>query len=255
MEYISLGNSNCLVSRIAFEVPEIGEACSFEQAVSLVKSAYDDGANFFDVNSIFDDSVRVLGYAFSSIRKDVHFAVRVNEENPVKMLSKIDSNMDNLQTDYIDLLILENLPFVPQKGGADGLYDVLIQLKRDKKINAVGFCADSADVVRQVLSTDFYDVLMYKFNLLSSETDYNLLMGCNEKNVSLMALNPLANGTIDNIPLAFGYLNQFENIIPVWKIETLENIQQILYFSSTPPVIDEKFKKDVEQLRNSKKNI
>jgi hypothetical protein len=48
-----------------------------------------------------------------------------------------------------------------------------------------------------------------------------------------------------------GFLNSFENIVGLWKLEDKETINQVLYFSSNPPVIDSKFKEDIENLKNN----
>ncbi len=62
-------------------------------------------------------------------------------------------------------------------------------------------------------------------------------------------MQPLNGGVISNIPLALGYLHQFENIVPVWGIHTQEELKEILYFTDKPPVVDEAFTKEVEKIR------
>ena len=62
-------------------------------------------------------------------------------------------------------------------------------------------------------------------------------------------MQPLCGGVVDNIPLAFGFLHQFENVIPLWGVQTLQELEQVLYFNERPPVIDEKFSQDVEKIR------
>ena len=56
-------------------------------------------------------------------------------------------------------------------------------------------------------------------------------------------------GLLSNLPIALGYLSQFENVVPVWGVHTQEELQQILYFTANPPVIDDQFNKEVEKIR------
>ncbi|MBQ3835614.1 MAG: aldo/keto reductase, partial [Treponema sp.] len=61
---------------------------------------------------------------------------------------------------------------------------------------------------------------------------------------------PLYGGLVQNTPLALGYLYQFENVVPLWGVRNLEELEQILYFNDHPPVIDEQFKAEVEKVRD-----
>ena len=49
--------------------------------------------------------------------------------------------------------------------------------------------------------------------------------------------------------MIFGFLHKSENIIPMWNIENQEELQQILFFESNPPQIDEKFLEEIENLK------
>ena len=59
----------------------------------------------------------------------------------------------------------------------------------------------------------------------------------------------LCGGIVSNIPLAYGFLLQYENVIPIWGVENQEELDQILYFNDHPPVIDDNFHNDVEKIR------
>ena len=73
---------------------------------------------------------------------------------------------------------------------------------------------------------------------------------CEEYDVGFLAMQPLCGGVIQNIPLALGFLHQYENVVPLWGVQTQEELEQILYFNDHPPVIDEQFNADIENLRN-----
>ena len=64
-----------------------------------------------------------------------------------------------------------------------------------------------------------------------------------------MAMRPLCGGIVTNIPLAYGFIRQFENVVPLWGIRTEEELNQILYFEAHPPVVDEQFFKEVKEVR------
>ncbi len=86
--------------------------------------------------------------------------------------------------------------------------------------------------------------------MVSPESTFELVKLCEVHDVGFIAMQPLGGGLIDNIPLALGFLSQFESVIPIWGVKSQEQIDQILYFNEHPPVIDEKFNSDVDNIRN-----
>ena len=86
--------------------------------------------------------------------------------------------------------------------------------------------------------------------MVSHDESVEIVKLCEEHDVGFIAMQPLGGGIIQNIPLAFGFLHQYESVIPIWGIQTQEELEQILYFYEHPPVIDDKFKADVEHIRN-----
>lgn len=62
-------------------------------------------------------------------------------------------------------------------------------------------------------------------------------------------MRPLYGGLVRNIPLALGFLYQYENVVPLWGVRNIEELNQILYFNAHPPLVDEQFESEVENLR------
>jgi len=85
--------------------------------------------------------------------------------------------------------------------------------------------------------------------MISSDDTIELVRLCEEHDVGFIAMQPLCGGVIENIPLAFGFLHQYENVLPIWGVKNQDELNQILYFNEHPPVIDEKFHEDVEKIR------
>ena len=76
-----------------------------------------------------------------------------------------------------------------------------------------------------------------------------LVLDCREKDIGFIAMQPLCGGVVQNIPLALGFFSQFDSAVPVWGAHSQEELQQILYFTENPPVIDEKFEQELEKAR------
>ena len=61
MDYIRLGKTDLLISRIAFGGMRLDEAESADDAFTLVRKAYDAGINFYDTSRKTPESETHLG--------------------------------------------------------------------------------------------------------------------------------------------------------------------------------------------------
>ncbi len=250
MEYIALGRSNLLVSRTAFGAYGLQQLDSDEAAAILVQKAYDGGINFFDTARSKPGSETRLGYAIHTIRQNVILASKTTATTPAQIRLDIEESLTALQTDYIDLYQIEQNTFVPRQDSADDIYNTLSTLKKSGKIRHIGFIADTAEQAEEALETNLYETIQMPFNMLSADLSAKIVKRCALHDIGFIAMQPLCGGVIRNIPLAYGFLRQYENIVPLWGIRTEEELHQILYFEAHPPVVDDKFMQEAALARS-----
>lgn len=256
MEYVALGRSNLLVSRTSFgamsldsdEIKAFGDEAA-EKAACLVHQAYEGGVNFFDTSHSKKVCEERLGRALHGIRQNIMLATKTNAKNQEQLRKDLAESLEVLGTDSIDLYQIENPEIIPQKNGANGIYDALCELKKTGTIKHFGIATDNIEIARGVVISGLYETIQFPFNVLSGDEVIDLVKRCHENDVGFLAMQPLCGGIISNIPLAFGFINQYENVIPLWGVRTQEELQQILYFEEHPPVIDEQFKSEAEKTR------
>ena len=241
MEYVSLGKTNMMVSRSAFGSLPIQRVKDLEEAVSIVRTAYEGGINFFDTARAYSDSEEKLGFAFYGMRKDVFIATKSAAVTAEGLRDDLTKSLEALQTDYIDLYQLHNPGFFPEPGGKDRLYDTLLTMKSQGKIRHIGITSHSLEIAKHAAESGLYETVQYPFSLLATKEEIELVKLCEKNDVGFIAMKALCGGLITNIPLAFGFIRQYENVVPIWGIQKMEEIQQLLYFESHPPVIDERF--------------
>ncbi len=251
MDYIALGKSNLLVSRTAFGAMSL-KSLSQDEATALIKKAWDDGVNFFDTSVSTPESEKRLGSALSSlkIRENVIVATKTAAHTAEEIAEDIDKSLTNLCTSYIDLYQLEKPILLPKKDGEDGLVEKLDNLKKSGVIRHYGITTESMDVAQEILKSDvLWETVQFPFNMLCTQQIEKLVADFAVADVGFIAMRPLCGGVVSNIPLALGYLRQFENVVPVWGARNDEELTQILYFTQNPPVLDDKFKAEVNAQR------
>ena len=250
MEYIRLGKTNLLISRVAFGAMRLNDSSAKEEdAALIVRKAYDAGINFFDTSRRTPESEKLLGDALYDIRQNVILSTASNSKTYSEIEADLETSLMTLHCDTLDLYQIETEVFLPLIGGQDKIYDTLLKAKKDNKIRHIGIVTTNFDTAKKAVLSDLYETIQFPFSMLSSEETIELVKLCEEHDVGFIAMQPLGGGVIDNIPLAFGFLQQFESVIPIWGLQSMEQIDQILYFNEHPPVIDEKFKEDVEKIR------
>ncbi len=250
MDYIALGKSGILVSRTAFGAMALDKISDAADVDALIAQAYEGGINFYDTARSSPESERRLGKAIKPYRKDVFVATKTAARTISDLKADLYASLNAMELDYIDLYQVERNDTLPEKGGEDGLVDELIDLRREGRINHFGLVTESIDIAERLLrSQSGWETLQFPFNMLCDERVEQLAMQCAEKEIGFIAMRPLCGGILTNIPLALGYLHQFEPVISVWGARSCEEMQQILYFTANPPVIDEQFKEEAEKVR------
>jgi len=249
MEYIRLGKTNLLISRVAFGAMKLTDAGTDEDAALIVRKAYDSGINFFDTSRKTPESEKLLGDALYDIRQNVFLSTTTSAKTVSEIKNDLETSLMTLHCDTVDLYQIETEVFLPVPGGADKIYDTLLEFKKQKKVNNIGLVTTNFETAKKAVLSDLYDTLQFPFSMLSSEDTIELVKLCEEHDVGFIAMQPLCGGLVENIPLAFGFLHQYESVIPIWGVQTQEEMSQILYFNEHPPVIDEKFHEDVERIR------
>lgn len=256
MEFISLGKSNLLVSKNSFgamsldckEIEAFGEEAD-EKSCAIVHHAYFGGMNFFDTSHSKLVCEKRLGSALHGIRHNVILATKTSGQTAAEIRRDLNNSLFALETDYIDLYQIEDPLVVPLKDGSDGLYNEMLTLKEKGIIRHIGIATENYDLVREAIECGLYETVQFPFSMISPKEVVELVTLCEKKDVGCIAMQPLNGGIVNNIPLAFGFFQQYENVVPVWGTHTDEELQQILYFNNHPPVIDEEFKKEVENIR------
>lgn len=250
MEYVVLGRANLLISRIALGAYGLQYVESDEAAVELVTMAYQGGINFFDAARHKPLSETRLGKAVQSIqRQHIILATKSTATDGAALQADIEASLDAMHCDYIDLYQIENDTFVPTEKSPDGLYKILKKYQEKGKIKHIGFVTESPELAQNAVDCDLYETIQLPLNILSPELNIEIAKTCEQRDIGFIAMQPLCGGVFRNIPLAYGFLRQYENVIPLWGTRLPEELQQILYFESHPPVIDEKFQEEAQHTR------
>lgn len=246
MTEVTLGRTGIKVNKNGFGALPI-QRISKEEAVRLLRKAYDGGIRFFDTARAYTDSEEKVGAAFEGMREKVCIATKTAAQNEEQFWKDLDTSLSKLNTDYIDLYQFHNPAFCPKPGDGTGLYEAMLEAKRQGKIRHIGITNHRLKVADEILESGLYETLQFPFCYLATEQDLKIVEKCREKGMGFLAMKALSGGLITNSAAAYGYLSQFEHVLPIWGVQKEKELDEFLEYAVYPPQMDEKMKELIER--------
>lgn len=245
----TLGRTNLQVTRTAFGVLPL-QRTPMDEAVHILRRAYDAGINFYDTARYYSDSEAKIGNAFEDIRDNIIIATKSGAATKSGLLKDLETSLKNLKTDYIDVYQLHNPESLPDPEDPESSYAGLLEAREKGMVRFIGVTNHSLDRATAAVKSGLYDTLQYPLCHISAQADLDIISLCREMNVGLIGMKPLSGGLITNARAAFAFLRQYENLVPIWGMQRMEELEQILDFDSQPPVLDEELQTFIENDRD-----
>lgn len=238
MTLVTLGKTGITVNKNGFGALPI-QRISKAAAVSLVLKAYENDIRFFDTARFYTDSEEKLGEAFSGLRKTVIFATKTGAVTRDGFFRDLETSLNNLKTDYIDLYQFHNPEFCPKPEDGSGLYEAMCEAKQQGMIRHIGITNHRLKVAWEAIQSGLYETLQFPFSYLAAPPDVELAMACKEAGMGFIAMKALSGGLITNARAAYAYLAQFDHILPIWGIQRESELEEFIFCSKEPPVMEE----------------
>ena len=244
-----LGKTNLEVNKNGFGALPI-QRCTMQEAVEILKKAYDNGIDFYDTAHFYTDSEEKMGNAFKDIpREKIYIASKTAAETPEYFWSDLETSLKSLKTDYLDLYQFHNISFVPKKD--DELFKAMLEAKEKGMIRHIGITTHKITFAHEAIESGLYETLQYPFSYLSGEEEIELVEKCKKFDVGFIAMKAMGGGLITNSKASFAFLNQFDNVLPIWGVQKISELDEFLSYDSTT-VLDDELKSTIE---NDKKEL
>ncbi len=248
MKQIKLGRTNLIVGGTGFGAIPI-QRISFDDAKHILRKAYENGVNLFDTARAYSDSEEKIGCALSEVRKDIIIASKSMAKDKKQLFKDLETSLKNLKTDYIDIYQLHSPFKLPDPDDTDGLYGGLLEAKEKGMICYIGISNHRVDVAIEAAKTEMYDTVQFPLSSISAEMDLALIEVCRERNLGVIAMKALAGGLITNVATSFAFLRKFGNVVPIYGIQRISELDEFLTLEKNPPVLDDEIWKVIKKDR------
>ncbi len=213
-----LGRSGIDLPILSFGASSLGaefRSITLDEAMLSTRTAIDLGMNFIDTSPFYGRGMSevMLGLGLKNIPResyllgtklgrysDVHFdfsAERVEES--------VHVSLHRLGTDYLDVLLLHDVEFVPLPQIWEETIPAVLKLKQQGKVRAIGFSCYPMKTFHTVLDhveNDIDCVLSYnQYTLQNTRFAEDLLPRLQQKNLGAINAGPFSARLLTNAPL------------------------------------------------------
>lgn len=245
---VTLGKTGITVEKNSFGALPI-QRISKEEAIKLLRKAYDHGVTFYDTARFYTDSEEKLGEAFEGMRDKIYIATKTAAVTPENFWKDLQTSLKNLRTDYIDIYQFHNPDFCPMPGDGSGVYEAMLEAKQKGLIRHIGITNHRLHVAKQAIESGLYETLQFPFCYLATEKDIELVELCKEADMGFIAMKALSGGLITNSAAAYAYLAQYDNVLPIWGVQRERELDEFLSYIENPPKMTEELQTVIDSDR------
>lgn len=247
METLRLGKTDIIVSKNGFGALPVQRA-SLDEAIKILRKAYEGGINYFDTARFYTDSEEKIGLALSDVRENIIISTKTMATTVEGFWNDLETSLRLLKTDYIDIYQFHNIAFCPRPGDGSGLYEAMLEAKSKGMIRHIGITNHRLSVAEEAVKSGLYETLQFPFSYLAGEKEEALVRLCEENDVGFICMKALAGGLITRSDVAYAFLSQYP-VAPIWGIQRENELDEFLSYQDYPPSLNNEMKEFIEKER------
>jgi len=142
---------------------------STEERVALVRYAFDRGLRYFDTAPDYMESEAIIGEALQDRRREVCLVTKVDVTRPPDVRQMVESSLQTLRTDHVDILLIHGTPGIQQMTVAEAMkiHAELVKLRDEKLTRFIGLSAHSYfDKALALIASGGFDICMLSYGYI-----------------------------------------------------------------------------------------
>lgn len=251
MHTVTLGSTGITIKQNAFGALPI-QRTPTDEAVRILRRAYEGGMRYFDTARAYSDSEEKLGLAFGEgtiPREDIYIATKTQAKTPGRFWEDLETSLAKLRVSYVDVYQFHMAAQVWRPNDGTGMYEAMLEAKAQGKIRHIGITAHKIGIAEEAAQSGLYETLQFPFSYLAGQRELDLVKLCEERNVGFVCMKGLAGGLITNARAAMAFLGEHPWALPIWGIQRMDELEEWLSFMDGAPAYDDEIRAFVEAER------
>lgn len=241
-----LGKTSIETPQNAFGALPI-QRVSQNEAIKLLREAFDGGMTYFDTARYYSDSEHKMGLAFEGMRDKIFIATKTGAVTADGFEKDLETSLKELKTDYIDVYQFHNPSFCPRPGDESGIYDAMLKAKEQGKVKHIGITNHRLAIAKEAIESGLYETLQFPFSYLAGPKDIELVDMCRKADMGFVAMKALSGGLITDSRAAFAYISMYDNVLPIWGIQREAELKEWLSYMDDAPIMNDEIRKIIEK--------
>ena len=246
METMRLGKTELIVTKPAFGALPV-QRCDMENAVKILRRAYEGGIRYFDTANSYTDSEEKIGRALSDVREDIVISTKSQGRDHDTVEKHIRLSLERMKTGYIDLFqfhMVSNWDEIDH-----GAWQAAEEAKEQGLVRHIGVTTHSLAFAFEMARSGRFETLQYPFSYLSNDEEHRLVQLCREQDMGFIAMKALAGGMLTNARAVHAFMKEQPGVVPIYGVQTLEELGQWLALAQEDPSLDEELRTLIEKDR------
>ena len=223
---------------------------SMEDAIELIRFAYDSGITLFDTARDYENSEQKLGIALKPIRDKITICSKMGDRCPDGYFdANLQQSLDTLQTDYLDIYCFQGIHNIPQYNKfMEKIMPHMIRIRDKGIIKKIGITGHDLETMEFAFQNPDIEVYEFPMNILYKEPIKRLVPLFKDSKKMLFAIKPI--GGPDNYHFfrkneeCLPYINEFSKwFAPELALNYLKQFPEItsilLGFTAKEQIIED----------------
>lgn len=237
MQKRKLGNTNLQVSALGLGCMGLsfgyGPATDKQQAIALIRSAFELGVSFFDTAEVYGpfSNEELVGEALAPFREQVVIATKFGfdldpesgkqrglNSRPQHIKEVAEASLKRLKTDVIDLFYQHRVdPSVPIEDVAGAVKDLIVE----GKVRHFGLSEPGARTIRRAHAVQPVTAVQSEYSLWWRQPEEEILPTLEELGIGFVPFSPLGKGFLTGAITADTTFDKsdFRNVVPRFTAE------------------------------------
>lgn len=241
-----LGKTNLKIKEIGIGGIPI-QRLNQKEVNEIIKELISCDINFIDTARGYGNSEELIGEAIKNVRDKFIIATKSMSRTYEAMKKDIQISLEKLQTSYIDIYQLHNVPI---NENIDGALKALLEAKDRGLVRHIGVTTHSVEALEKFVESSVFETIQFPYNIVETQAE-RIFERAKKNNIGVIVMKPLAGGAIEDGSLALKFVLNNKNISVA--IPGVESIEQVRINSSV--VAGDYTKQEVEKIKKVKNDL
>jgi predicted aldo/keto reductase-like oxidoreductase len=169
-----------------------------DEAVKVVRRAFELGINYFDTAKLDGDSEEKIGAALNDVRDGCILATKTASRTKRESLADFKSSLKRLNTDRLDLIQLHGIDdekTLEKAMASGGSLEMCKKARSEGLVDFIGITSHKPHVLVKAIETNEFDTVLVPLNVVTRQALDELIPRAKELDIGVAIMKPLSAKT------------------------------------------------------------